>query len=823
MRAYGHTTDYRTSALWGSQGENGGVSVAVEYFKRDPYDWNTLDVVRNNSASIAGAFRLAGWPARFSIPNRNAAGALAGAATTIADPLCDQFTTSANTAGTPVTRQGVTYPGNCQQNAPFGTNANADETRYQTFIQVHHDFNRSLKFFGEASFLRSRDSIADTPGAAANPGPGQPGVIIPGYAPSNTFRALNATGQALYAQSSGIQLGFNKDGVGGNDFLPARNAAGQVIVVGTDPNALGANGLQVVPFWEDVTVVAGSRIFGLNCNLPGNPATTHNCRKDLNSTQYQVDSQRLVGGFEGDLFNSDVWHYTSSYVYAINKEDDSTFGSSFSMPALRAGLAGFGGSGCLSPSNDPLLTGTVRPGTGNCQFFNIFGTSVTTTPGSLTANTADMITYITAQDWARYQTRAQALDFVLSGELFSLPAGKVGIAVGAQYRKDAWTADYPALQNAGQSDLQAAFFDKAASQSSKAVFTELNVPLVARDGFGSLDFNGAVRHETVAGLSTTDPKLGLLYATPSGFLKLRGTWSTSFLAATLYQRYRQNVVFTNGVDDVLTTAVDNLARVPTVVAGNPALKPQTSTNYNLGFTLKPWQSVSLDLDYWHFTFENQISLQNALELAANVGTATNPSYVVRNPAAGTVLYNGINVGPIVGFNLQYINNASLETGGFDLGVNHIQELGRFGSLRSSVLATYQNTYTINGRDITGGRNGRVAGGSFAVPWRATLRNVWSKGNNSVQSLLRYTDGYANDTLPNAGTPAKLNIEPYFSWDVSYSREFESFMGLKKSQLAFGMNNALDKQPPYVPDGNHTLSSMYDYSGRHFWLRLKASF
>ena len=96
----------------------------------------------------------------------------------------------------------------------------------------------------------------------------------------------------------------------------------QVIVVGTDPNALGANGLPVVPFWEDVTVVAGSRIFGMTCNLPGDPSTSHNCRNDLNSTRYQVDALRFVGGFEGKLFGSDTWRYTTSYVYAINGEDD---------------------------------------------------------------------------------------------------------------------------------------------------------------------------------------------------------------------------------------------------------------------------------------------------------------------------------------------------------------------------------------------------------------------------------------------------------------------------------------------------------------------
>jgi outer membrane receptor protein involved in Fe transport len=93
----------------------------------------------------------------------------------------------------------------------------------------------------------------------------------------------------------------------------------------------------------------------------------------------------------------------------------------------------------------------------------------------------------------------------------------------------------------------------------------------------------------------------------------------------------------------------------------------------------------------------------------------------------------------------------------------------------------------------------------------------------VQSLLRFTDGYSNDQIPNAGTPAKTRIESYFSWDLSYSYDFEELLGLESSQVAIGSNNVLDEDPPYVPDGNHTLSSMYDYSGRHFWVRLRASF
>jgi outer membrane receptor protein involved in Fe transport len=679
MREYGHNTDSRFSMLWGSQGERGGVVAALEYFKRSPYDWQDLELIHDNLDNLNGQWRLAGWPARFTIPNRNAAGAVAGPATTIADPLCADFTASAYVSGAPVTRQGVTYPSNCLSNTAYGHSYNAAEQRYQAALEAHYDIADGHRFFGEAQFLRDRTRIGDNPSAAVNPGPGQPAVIIPGYSPSNTFRAVTSGGTPLYAQNSGVRLGYDKDGVGGNDYLPARDAAGQVIVAGTDPNAI-VNGMSVVPFWEDVNIFAGSRLWGLNCGLVGDPHTTTACRDYFDPTRYQVDTQRFAAGVEGDLFGSKTWHYTVSGVYAMNSEDDTTFASSFSMPALRAALAGYGGPGCLTPSNDPLQAGTIRPGSGACQFFNPFGTAVTTTAGSPIANTPDIIRYINAMDWQRFDTSGTTLDVVVSGELFELPAGKIGIAVGGQHRRDTWSADFPALQNQGLSDLQVPFTDTSASQSSNAMFAEVSVPLVKKDSFGSLDLSGALRYENTSGpgLETTDPKVGLLYSNPSSTLNLRATWSTSFLAPTLYQRFRQSAFFANGINDPLTPANDNLARLVTLIDGNPNLKPQTSRNYNLGFTVKPIDRLSVDVDYWHFTFDDQIAAENTTQLANDLTTTLDPNKVIRSPDAGTVIYNGVNVGQIIGFNTTYINNAQLETAGVDFGITYANDLGRFG-------------------------------------------------------------------------------------------------------------------------------------------------
>ncbi len=53
--------------------------------------------------------------------------------------------------------------------------------------------------------------------------------------------------------------------------------------------------------------------------------------------------------------------------------------------------------------------------------------------------------------------------------------------------------------------------------------------------------------------------------------------------------------FANGIDDPLAPANDNLARLVTLIdGGNPSLEPQSSENYNLGFTVRPVDKLSVD-------------------------------------------------------------------------------------------------------------------------------------------------------------------------------------------------------------------------------------
>jgi hypothetical protein len=160
----------------------------------------------------------------------------------------------------------------------------------------------------------------------------------------------------------------------------------------------------------------------------------------------------------------------------------------------------------------------------------------------------------------------------------------------------------------------------------------------------------------------------VLYATPGKRLSLRGTWGTSFQAPTLNQRFVQRSGFSGSINDPLTPQNDNLSRVLTDTNGDPSLKPQTSTAYNFGATVRLLDNLKLDLDYWHYKFEDLVATENA-QAVVNA-FPTDPTRVQRDNNNG-----------IIRIRTQFFNAAAVETAGLDIGLTHMQELGRFGRER----------------------------------------------------------------------------------------------------------------------------------------------
>lgn len=119
------------------------------------------------------------------------------------------------------------------------------------------------------------------------------------------------------------------------------------------------------------------------------------------------------------------------------------------------------------------------------------------------------------------------------GPLFALAGGSARLALGVGTRSNA-------LENTRfVNGAPTSAFDE--TQDSRFAYAELFLPFVGPGqdlpGLNRLSLSAAVRYEDYPGLAQlATPRLGLVYA-PVRDLTLRGTWSRSFKAPTLFQRF----------------------------------------------------------------------------------------------------------------------------------------------------------------------------------------------------------------------------------------------------------------------------------------------
>lgn len=63
-------------------------------------------------------------------------------------------------------------------------------------------------------------------------------------------------------------------------------------------------------------------------------------------------------------------------------------------------------------------------------------------PALPVANSQGTIHFFYQTITSRFRTELDAVDVIVDGSLFALPGSDVSIAIGGQYRREAWTADF---------------------------------------------------------------------------------------------------------------------------------------------------------------------------------------------------------------------------------------------------------------------------------------------------------------------------------------------------------------------------------------------
>lgn len=227
----------------------------------------------------------------------------------------------------------------------------------------------------------------------------------------------------------------------------------------------------------------------------------------------------------------------------------------------------------------------------------------------------------------------------IDGSLFSLPAGDVRIAVGAEYAASEY--HHRSLYSLNPTTTVVPFRTADNGRNVISAFGEVFLPVFGADNeiplFHRLDLNAAVRYDRYSDFGeTVNPKFGISWR-PFEDLLLRGSYGTSFRAPTLSE------TDFNVVGAANRTAVNNgLANpsIPVTLVNNQSLilvssfrfnqlQPETAKIFSLGADYSPSfiEGLKLGVTYYNVNYTDRIS-----DLpAANTALSSTSAFALYSP------------------------------------------------------------------------------------------------------------------------------------------------------------------------------------------------
>ncbi len=381
-----------------------------------------------------------------------------------------------------------------------------------------------------------------------------------------------------------------------------------------------------------------------------------------------------------------------------------------------------------------------------------------------------------------------------STELMALQAGSLGLAVGAEYRKELRDA------RPDQATLDGEVVGAGAAAASgkrnvKSIFAELNVPI-----FKTLEAQIAARMDQYSdyGRSTT-PKLGIKWkATPT--LALRSSYAEGYRAPSLTEIAPSSVsAFTNVTDPKLCITGDELActtGIGLLIQSNPNLKPETAKSFTAGFIWDITQSAAMTVDFWDIKRKNEISIFDLDKIIANEDSDL-PFYKGRVVRGVAPTPGGI--GQIQSISVPFDNLGGTKTRGLDIDLVLKNNLGEWGKLESRAAGTYTMS---NKQSLSEGDPYIEYIGYRNVPrTRATIGTSWSYRDYVVGVTGNYIGGFrvagepaetcAQASLLGTAGVCKVGAQSTMAMNFQYS-------GIKNLTLGLVVRNILDKRPPLNP-------------------------
>ncbi len=485
--------------------------------------------------------------------------------------------------------------------------------------------------------------------------------------------------------------------------------------------------------------------------------------------------------------------------------------------------------------NDPIFDPASSSYIGTTHAYNPFGYA----PDNPIASNALTVAYASVRVKDQDSSAMRNPFFTASnGELFALPAGDVGAALGVDYRVESLNVNPDAISLLGDDGTgQESYVDKA--RKVIAFFGEINVPVFSPKqniaGLYSLGADVALREENFLSANTTKllPSVALRYQPFDNTLTLRASYGRGIRQPSLFELY-------GGTVNSLLTLIDPrdktniLPENPIQSGSNSQLAPETSTTYTAGVVWSPktaaLKGFTINADYWHVERVGTVfaAAQDVLDryFGNHPDGTPAPGGLLRGES---VLLDGS--GNILSVTAPYHNLGKTIARGIDAGASYLLQTGTLGRFDFAIGGTYLWSFkqsVVAGVPLVELVNTDASSGQGLdgyVRWKSKGSVDWARNDWSARVVCNYTSGF--EDLDANGNP--FQVKPFVTFDVQATFKLHQQLGryLDGTTLTVGAFNILDQNPPSSSGGGSNASGypgfMFDSTNRFVYVQLSKKF
>jgi iron complex outermembrane recepter protein len=583
-------------------------------------------------------------------------------------------------------------------------------------------------------------------------------------------------------------------------------------------------------------------------------------------TDFSENTYHFSGVFKG-YFNmmGGEWDWDAGYEF--NRQDETSHETGV-VNLYTLGLA-------LGPAFLPTGAKNV-PGNYQC------GTAAAPIAGCVVANpfggagtlSQPMVQYTTFNPTSTSGTSDRDFTANLTGELFDLPAGPLGTAIGGEYLEtDGFF--HPDALSILNLNAEGSSAPTDGRESTKAEYVEFSVPILADQPFAK-DLNldlaerwsqfkwlggspGTQEAATLHSANATTGRAALKWQTTDSLL-LRAAWSQGFRLPTIGEFFANPVAAAVAVTDpcTVTTTLPNCngghtqpnSQINTFVGGNADLQPEKSISRTVGFVYNPDFIPGFDFSADYFKIDVQ-QFVTGLSDATILNSCYHIGATSATPACGLITVRSGTITAIVSHSTNIGNEI---TEGIDVSSHYKFPSTSAGDFKLTFDMTFNKVFNRTVPNATGGfSTSTLAGwatqsGSIAVAFpkrKGDLALSWNYGPWSAMYQLRYissmweacnvdgTSVLCTDPTYGTTTPTgTLQEEPTLQavgrnhigsttyHDVNATYHFDSL----NTDFTLGIRNLFGKVPPISQNAfANSFLPIYDTPGQFFYARIGVKF